>query len=76
MKLTDCRQLATAADELYHASSYSNSNAVTKSTFSDRKWTKKKNGYCFFHDRFGEKSYRCQPPCSFKKPGNDKADRQ
>ena len=32
-----------------------------------------KDGLCFYHHRFGVKARRCVPPCSFQRPGNEKA---
>ena len=33
----------------------------------------KKSDVCFYHQRFGKKATKCQPPCNF--PGNDEAGR-
>jgi len=34
------------------------------------------NSYCFYHNRFGERSTRCKPPCTYKQQGNGPASRQ
>jgi len=78
MQITNCRKLATAADELFNSQSNLETNAVRAFPQHTAKATVKKNrsGFCYFHEKFGDKAFKCQFPCSFKRSGNDKADRQ
>lgn len=77
MRISDCRQLAAAADDLHQTQPSSSFNAIRKfQRPTNQKEKEDKKGFCFFHARFGARSYRCQQPCTYKSQGNEKAGHQ
>ena len=67
-KEEDLSELAKEADRLM--GTVSSSHTVTA---ADTDTVKKKNQLCYFHRKFGTRSWRCRQPCSWKS-GNDNAD--
>lgn len=76
-KLTDCRQMARAADELMAVRSYPISGMINKEKINEKhiETAPHNDSKCFYHKKFGAKAMKCQQPCSFKHSGNDKAGR-
>ncbi|XP_033225957.1 uncharacterized protein LOC117178643 [Belonocnema kinseyi] len=52
---------------------YSPSRSRSRNRGPSRNCGRDKDGVCFFHQRFGEKAYRCKQPCTFS--GNVKGNR-
>ncbi|CAL9696567.1 unnamed protein product [Knipowitschia caucasica] len=82
IRTKDYRGLAEEADRLLLASRQVSVHAllpcvpesedtVDVAAVTERR--KKENGLCFYHHRFGVKARRCIPPCSFQRPGNERA---
>ncbi|XP_076547109.1 uncharacterized protein LOC143305848 [Osmia lignaria lignaria] len=42
--------------------------AIAQRSGSRSKEASRDNGYCYFHGRFGEESWRCRKPCSWNSP--------
>ena len=85
-KITDCRQLAQAANELY--------NAVAQATYAVKRFqnsskplpspstikehpvqTDQVSSNCFYHQTYGSRARQCRPPCTFAS-GNKQTGRQ
>jgi len=86
-QITDCRQLAKAADTLWETRQPT-ANAVHEgtapSTSAHARPRKKPalstpqradSGLCFYHAKFGDQARSCQPPCSHSSSGNEQAGR-
>ena len=70
--IDDCRELAQMADRLWLARQPT--TAAISSPSNEPK--KGKEGYCWYHAKFGNKALRCLTPCTFpvsKTKGNDNA---
>lgn len=91
-KIVNCRELATAADELWESRDFSTSHVSLrgrptrpgKPAFVKRAGTadSSSTGYapdpelCFYHHKFGDKARQCRPPCKFHNQGNATSGRQ
>ena len=89
-KIEDCKELAKAADLLYHPRSFS-THAMRKMETPDAEHKTfkqslkpdsagKKNqidsSFCYYHQTYGAKARQCRPPCNFIVPGNETAGRR
>ncbi len=72
--VTDCRQMAKAADTLWEARQPA-AHAVTQHHGASTS-NRKTSGICWAHRKFGDQARRCVPPCSYKPSGNGQAGRQ
>ena len=77
--ISDCRELATAADKLHDAFSspdgtMTNINKISTQKPRNRGQNRDRNsgrdrpsrGLCFYHFKFGEKAHRCEAPCNWQ----------
>jgi hypothetical protein len=72
----DPRAVALRADILWAAKQQSPMQTINKITTNkkDQKQKETQPGWCYFHNRFGDKARKCQPPCTHT--GNALAGRQ
>ena len=72
----DPRAFARKADKIWAAAVSTGTlfAATMKPSSSSAKTSKKDDGLCYFHHRFGDKAQKCRPPC--KQAGNVLADPQ
>ena len=65
--LSDCRELAKAADELWQSRSVSTTHAISRPPNHSRSVQRAmpSDPFCFYHRKFGSKARQCRPPCSF-----------
>lgn len=77
---TDPRKVAAQADSLWQAMELSNSLSINRASrqFARGKRgsspSKSNPGWCFYHNKFGDKARKCVKPCNYQ--GNSQAGRQ
>ena len=71
-KVTDCRQLAKAADTLWEARQPT-AHAVSSHKGTTPSNKKISSDVCWYHRKFGDQAKNCNSPCSFRPSGNGQA---
>jgi len=76
MDFSEPRKLSKYADTLWQANNYVSHDHGTHAAAVIRGSTRndKPSKLCYYHQRFGNSSTRCRPPCSFQ--GNEKTGHQ
>lgn len=79
-EITDYRELALAADQLWLARSSSNIHPLQRRVVKEKSpsvsvSSPSSNEFCYYHTRFGKVARQCRPPCNYPVSGNGQAGR-